>query len=80
MQEVEVERRSVGSDMSWWKPFKYVRAPRSAPSTVVLSFFHQKEDLALKSPRIIVKRELDDTVVFKMSSKLDKNSSYLAVL
>ena len=46
-----------------------------APSTVVLSFFHQEEDLALKSPRIIVKRELDDTVVFKISSKLDKNSS-----
>ena len=80
MQEVEVGRRWVGSDMSWWKPCKDVRASRRAPSTVVLSFFHQEEDLALKSPRIIVKRELDDAVVFKMSSKFDKNSSNSAVL
>ena len=80
IQEVEVGRRWVGSDMSWWKPCKDVRASRRAPSTVVLSFFHQEEDLALKSPRIIVKRELDDAVVFKMSSKFDKNSSNSAVL
>ena len=75
MQEVEVGRTWVGSDMSWWKPCKYVRASRRAPSTVILSFFHQKEDLALKSPRIKVTRELDGAIVFKMSSKSDKNSS-----
>ena len=61
------------------KTIKYVRASRCVPSTVVLSFFHQKEDLALKSPKIIVKTEreggLDDAVVFKMSSKFDKTSS-----
>ena len=56
-----------------------MRASRHARSSVVLSFFHQKEDLALKSPRIIVKRELDDAVVFEMPSKFDKNSSNLAV-
>ena len=78
-QEVEVGRRWVGSDMSWWKPYKDVRASGRAPCTVVLSFFHQKEDLALKSLRIIVKRELDDAVVFKMSLKFDKNSSNSAV-
>ena len=47
MQEVEVGRRWVGSDMSWWKPCKDVRPSRRAPSTVVLSFFHEEEDLAL---------------------------------
>ena len=57
IQEVEVGRRWVGSDMSWWKPCKDVRASRHAPSTVVFSFFHQEEDLALKSPRIIIKTE-----------------------
>ena len=80
MQEVEVGRRWVGSDMSWWKPCKDVRVSRHAPSTVVLSFFHQKEDLALKSPRIIVKREeLYDAVVFKMLTNLGKNSLNSAV-
>ena len=57
-----------------------MRATRRAPSTVVLSFFHQEEDLALKSPRIIAKRELDDAVILRMSSKFDKNSSNSAVL
>ena len=51
-----------------------MRAFRRAPSIVVLPFFHQKEDLALKSFRIIVRRELDDAVVFKMLSKFDENS------
>ena len=78
IQNVDVGRW-VGSDMSLWRPCKDVRASRSAPSTVVLPFFDQ-EDLALKSPSIIVKRELDDTVVFKMSSKFDKNYSNSAVL
>ena len=63
-----------------------MKASRRAPSTVVLLFFHQEENLALKSPRIfffalkspriLVARELDDTVVFKMSSKFDKTSSH----
>ena len=77
IQEVGAGRRWVDSDIRWLKPCKDVRA---SSSTVVLSFFHQEEDLALKSPRIIVKRELDDAVVFKMSSKFDKNYSNSAVL
>ena len=79
IQEIEVGKRWVGSVMGWWKPCKHVRASRHACSSVVLSFFHPKEDLALKFPRITVKRELDDAVVFEMSSKFDKNSSNLAV-
>ena len=59
--------------MSWWKPYKDVRASKPAPSTVILLFFHQKEDLTLKSPEITVKRELDNVVVFKLLSKFDKN-------
>ena len=39
IQEVEVGRRWVGSDMSWWKQCKDVRASRRALSTVVLSCF-----------------------------------------
>ena len=52
-----------------------MRASKPAPSTVVLLFSHQKEDLTLtlKSPKITVKRELDDVVVFKLLSKFDKN-------
>ena len=42
IQEIEGGRRWAGSDMSWWKPFKDVRPSRRAPSTVVLSFFHQE--------------------------------------
>ena len=57
-----------------------MRASRHAPSTVFLSFFHQEEDLALKSPRILVKGELDDTVVLRMFSKFDKKSSYSVAL
>ena len=72
IQDVEVGTRWVGSDMSWWKPCKDVRASRCAPSTVVLSFFHQEEDLALKSPRIIVKRELDNAAYSKCPQSLTK--------
>ena len=80
MQEVEVAKRWVGSGMSWWKACKDVRVSRHAPSRAVLSLFHKEEDLALMSPRIIVKQELDDTVVFKISSKFDENSWTSAVL
>ena len=79
IQEVEVAKRWVGSGMSWWKACKDVRASRRAPSSVVLSFFHQEEHLALKSPRIIVKQELDDTVVFKMSSKISQLRQYFGL-
>ena len=73
MQEVEVRRRWVCSDMRWSKQFKDVKASRHVPSTVVLSFFLQRKDLVLKSPEIVVKRELDDALVFKIFSKFEKN-------
>ena len=70
------------------KTIKYVRASTCIPSTVILLFFHQKEDLVITSPKILVvrerereterdretERELDDAIVFKMSAKSDKAS------
>ena len=64
------------------KTIKYVRASTCIPSTVILLFFHQKEDLVITSPKILVvrerergtERELDDAIVFKMSAKSDKVS------
>ena len=52
-----------------------MRTSRRVLSTVVLSFFHQKTGLVLKSPRVIVNREMDDAVVFEMSSKFGKSLS-----
>ena len=65
-----------------------MRASTCIPSTVILLFFHQKEDLVITSPKILVvrerereterdretERELDDAIVFKMSAKSDKAS------
>ena len=34
-----------------------MRAPTCIPSTVILLFFHQKEDLVITSPKILVVRE-----------------------
>ena len=59
-----------------------MRASTCIPSTVILLFFHQKEDLVITSPKILVvrereretERELDDAIVFKMSAKSDKVS------
>ena len=42
---------------------------------VVLSSFHQVEDLALKSSKIIVNKELDEAVLLKSSSKSDRKLS-----
>ena len=72
------------------KTIKYVRASTCIPSTVILLFFHRKEDLVITSPKILVvrerereterdreterQRELDDAIVFKMSAKSDKAS------
>ena len=74
IQDVEVGGRWEGSDMNWWKPCKDVRVSRRVLSAVVSSFFCLKEDLALKSPKIVVEREFDDAVVFEMSLKFDKYS------
>ena len=40
--------------------------------SVVLSFFHQDEDLTLKSSRIIVNNELFEVVLLRSSLKLDR--------
>ena len=45
----------------------------------VLSFFHQEDDLALKSPRIIVNKELDGAVLLKTLSKSDRKFSNSAL-
>ena len=78
--EVEVGRRWVGSDMTWWKQCEDVRASRCPPSTRVLSFFHQKEDLALTSPMIIVKRGWCSSIqnILKIWREFFKFSSILA--
>lgn len=52
-----------------------MRVSKCILSTVVLSSFHQDEDLSLKSPKIIVNKELDEAVLIKSSSKLDKKFS-----
>ena len=61
----------VASDISWSKLCSDVSASKCVPSVVVLSSFHQVEDLALKSPKIIVYKELDEAVLLKSSSKSD---------
>ena len=75
IQELELGSMCVGSDISWSKLCNDVRASKCVPSVVVLSSFHQDEDLALKSPRIIVNKELDEIVLLKSSSKLDRKFS-----
>ena len=67
--------RFVGSDISWWNLCKDVNASKCVLSAVVLSFFHQDEDLALQSPRITVNKELVEAVLLKSSSKSDRKFS-----
>ena len=71
IQELELDSMCVGSDISWSKLCNDVRASKCVPSVVVLSSFHQDEDLALKSPKIIVNKELDEAVLLETSSKPD---------
>ena len=79
IQELDWGSRCVGSDTSWWKLCKDVRASKCIPSAVVLSFFHQDNDLALKSPKIIVNKELDEAVLLKSLSKSDRKFSNSAL-
>ena len=79
IQELDWGSRCVGSDISWWKLCKDVNAFKCVPSAVVLSFFHQDNDLTLSSPRIIVNKELDEAVFLRTSSKSDKKFSNLAL-
>ena len=75
IQELELGTMFVGSDINSSKLCNDVRASKCVPSVVVLSSFHQDEDLALKLPKIIVNKELDEVVLLKSSSKSDSNVS-----
>ena len=72
IKELEWGSRCVASDVIWWKFFKYVSASKFVPSAVVLSSFHQDGDLALKSFRVMVNKELFEVVLLRSSSKSDK--------
>ena len=75
IHELELDNMCVGSDKSWSKLCNDVSASKCVPSVVVLSSFHQVEDLTLKSPKIIVNKELDEAVLLKSSSKSDRKLS-----
>ena len=65
--------RWVGCDISWWNSSTLVKNSSYAPSIIVLSLVHQTEDLALKSPQVMVNRELHKVVSLKLSQNLTKN-------
>ena len=73
VQELEWDSTSVGSDITSWKLRKDVSASKYVPSIVVLSSFNQDEDLVLKSPRIMVNKELVEAVILRSSPKSDTN-------
>ena len=56
----------VGCDMSWRNPCTVVRDSSFVLSVVVLSLAHQIEDLALKSPKVIVNKALLVVVSLKI--------------
>ena len=64
IQELEWGSRCVGSGL-WYKLMK----------VVVLSSFHQDEDVALKSSKVMVNKELVEPVVLRRSSKSDRKFS-----
>ena len=72
IHELELDSMCMGSDISWSKLCNDVSASKCVPSVVVLSSFHQVEDLALTSSKIIVNKELDEAVLLKSSSKSDR--------
>ena len=75
IHKLELESMCVGSDISWSNLCNDVSASKCVTSVVVLSSFHQVEDLALKSPKIIANKELDEAVLLKSSSKSDRKLS-----
>ena len=75
IQEEVCGSRWVGCDISWWNPYTLVRDSSCVPSIVVLSLVHQTEDLALKSPKIMVNKELQKVVSLKTFSNFDKKFS-----
>ena len=70
IQELEWGSRYVSSDISWWKLCKDVSASKCVTFVVVLSSFYQDKDLALKSPKIVVNKELVEAVLLRNLSKL----------
>ena len=73
IQELEWGSTCMGSDITWWKLSKDVNSSKCVTSVVVLYSFHQDEDLALKSPRIMINKELVEAILLKSSSELDRN-------
>ena len=57
IHKLELESMCVGSDISWSNLCNDVSASKCVTSVVVLSSFHQAEDLGLKSPKIIVSKQ-----------------------
>ena len=64
--------RWVGCDISWWNSCVVVRDSSCIPSIAVLSLVYQTEDLALKSPKVMVNKELQEIVSIKTFSKFGK--------
>ena len=60
--KMKIEAVDEWVDISWWNPCKLVRDSICVPSVVAISLVHQTEDLALKSPRIIVNKPLFEVV------------------
>ena len=72
IQEEDGGIQWVGCDMSWQNTFTVVKDLSFMPSAVVLSLVHQTEDLALKSPKIIVNKALLVVASLKIVSKFGR--------
>ena len=57
------------------KPIHTCKDSSCVPSVLVLSLVYQTEDLALKSRKIMVNKELQKVLSFKTFSKFDKKCS-----
>ena len=68
MQDEVCGSRSVGC----CNQCTVIRDSSCVLSIAVLSLVHQTEDLALKSPKIMVNKELQEVESFKTFSKFDK--------
>ena len=62
----------MGSNISWQKLLKHLRASKCVSCAIVLSLLHQDENVAFQIPRVSVKKELDEAVPFKNSLKSNR--------
>lgn len=62
----------MGSNISWQKLLKHLRASKCVSCAMVLSLLHQDENVAFQIPRVSVKKELDEAVPFKNSLKSNR--------